>query len=153
MRLHQVVHGQEHLDRPDVARDGEGAQRLSKCRLAAGQSDRDLHQGNDADERAPAVPARTKPSRRWRKATTRTPRWHAVHSMRSECVSDVPRGTPYHQLCKYSSSGMMTLPVMKLSRMPVHIKSRPISTNRDCCAAGYRLERRIALVPRRSHRR
>ena len=29
--------------------------------------------------------------------------------------------TPYHQDCRYSSSGMMTLPVMKLSRMPVHI--------------------------------
>ena len=58
MRLHQVVHGQEDLDRPDIAEYAQGAERFRQRRLAAGQSDRDLHQGNNTDERAPAVPAR-----------------------------------------------------------------------------------------------
>merc|ERR1712072_758019 len=64
------------------------------------------------------------------------PQPFAVHSIRSECVSDVPSGTPYHQDCRYSSSGMMTLPVMKLSRMPVHVKVGQSAHNSDCCAAG-----------------
>ena len=55
MRLHQVVHGQEDLDRPHVSKHVECSQSLGERRLATRERYGDLREGDDADERAPAI--------------------------------------------------------------------------------------------------